>query len=163
MTSVTWLEMKVVIEKESLHMSRDLSSSHLLCILSPIFFFLNVSSLFADKNKSYPKSQAWGFCLHSGPEGSDCTPKWTYLGIFSTRKMCLFLRELLELTAKKSKSSPWISLSCSDQGHIPHLIHHPFAPITTWNHHFMRTDRTGNLILGKSAAIICISKLPFWK
>lgn len=37
--------MKVVIEKESLHMSRDLSSSHLLFILSPIFFFLFHHSL----------------------------------------------------------------------------------------------------------------------
>lgn len=93
---------------------------------------------------------------------SDSTPKWIYPGIFSLRKMCLFLQGVLELTARKSKSSPWISFSWSDQAHIPHLIHHPFGPITTWNHYLMRTDRTVNLILGERA-IIFTSKLPFWK
>lgn len=37
--------MKVIIEMESLHMSRDLSLFHLLCILFPIFLSLFLHSL----------------------------------------------------------------------------------------------------------------------
>ena len=47
-------------------------------------------SLEEKKNKCYPKSQAKLFYLHSGPEGSDSIPKWTYLGTYSTRKAYIF-------------------------------------------------------------------------
>lgn len=59
--------------------------------LFPVSLSLTGFSLFGGKkSKCYPKSQAKQFYPHSGPEGSDSIPKWTYLGTYSTRKAYIF-------------------------------------------------------------------------
>jgi len=85
--------MRLGNDVELLHNQRALSSFFLLYSLFPVSLSLTGFSLFGGKKKTkcYPKSQAKLFYPHSGPEGSDSIPKWTYLGTYSTRKAYIFL------------------------------------------------------------------------